>query len=598
MVQIPTTKRQFYNTAAKANTLAAYADALQPAMQNAQKIFMDQQKIKIETNATKARIEADDYVNNMRLKYQGNPDSPEFKQAVSGGLNDIFNSYGEGIDPIARGEWNITANKMMGAYDLSNNEWIINQRAQNAKLDVAEKMALDYDLAFRHGSTGNAAAGAAELDESYNNLFEYAKNNMGETEARKLLKDYNKKYMLNYLNGLMNNNPAAVEQVLNDKAIQNAIGGESQAKTLKDMAHNQALKNMRKYNQEQEVRKKYAYNQFLVKPDKTIADLEAYKENFEPDMSDAKYDRLMRTITERNDDAQTETVTDIETAGELKNLSSNILGTLGDMDSYLGKVKDFLEDVRKKQKEGKLSVEQAQNYQQLAMNTVNNPEIKQAVNNMPDFNNFTKVIPVPERKPKYQDMDWMEESISQSGNYDTYDRVFEDLRKEAKGADTDEKQQVLLQKITNFAEHVAMDNANKGFLDGDAKKLVDKAEELAKQAVFKRNFYKLPQRGYWGTFKRMWGWNSIEDHYKIRRDIDYIAKNAMKEYISLLSKGDVEGANKAYEKGMQDAIMRRYKEFIPEGTKMEPGKTILNLEGTPCMFMGFGATDICVKVND
>lgn len=239
MVQIPTTKRKYYNTTAKTNTLAAYAEALKPAMQNAQQIFMDQQKIKIQTNATKARIEADDYVNNMRLQYQGNPDSPEFKQAIQGGLDDIFNRYGDDIDPIARGEWNLTANKLSGAYELSNNEWIISQRAQNAKLDVAENINANLNLARRAGINGNWQAGVADYKESYAELFDYAKKNMGETNARALLKDYEQQYMTSFINGMAESNPAAAMKALENPEILDMVGDEQAQRTIKQLVKKQ-----------------------------------------------------------------------------------------------------------------------------------------------------------------------------------------------------------------------------------------------------------------------------------------------------------------------------------------------------------------------
>jgi hypothetical protein len=607
MVQIPTTERKFYDTTPKANTLALYADALKPAVQNANKIFMDQQRIKIATKSTQARIEADDYVKQMRLQFQGNPDSPEFKQTIQSGLSDIFNRYGEDIDPMAKGEWNLTANKMTGAYELSNNDWIINQREDNAKLDIAEKMAIDFDLAYKHGANGNVVAGRDDLQDSYNNLLDYAQKNMGETEARKLLKDYERKYTLNYLNGLMKSNPAAAKQMLEDEKTQQVIGSKSAVDTLKKMSADSEVKQMKKYIQEQNTRQQHAYLKFLKMENPTIADLEAYKDNFEPDMPDAKYDRLLKMINERNPEADTNVDVDIETSKELKSIMSFPSVSIADLNKYLDKAIEFVEKVKKKNKEGKLSLEQSDNYSNLAINAAQNKDVREAINNIPDFDAFKKIVPVPAREPEYKEpkeetteqADFFEESIGQYANYEKYDRVLEDLRKEAKDADTEEKQQDLLKKITNFASHVQYDEDNNNFLKDDAKKLIDKAENLAKQAVFKRNLYNMPQPGFWRESARFaFNWfSSIEDR-NMRKDIDYIAKDTMASYIGALSSGDVEGANKIYEEGMHKAIMRRYKRFIPEGTKLEAGKTILNLEGTPCIFMGFGATDICVRVDD
>lgn len=239
MVQIPTTERKFYDTTPKANTLALYADALKPAVQNANKIFMDQQRIKIATKSTQARIDADDYVKQMRLQYQGNPDSPEFKQVIQSGLSDIFERYGEDIDPMAKGEWNLTANKMTGAYELSNNDWIINQREENAKLDVAENINANLKLARRAGSGGNWQAGVEDFKNSYAQLFDYAQKNMGETNARKLLKDYEQQYMTSFINGMAESNPSAALKALEQPEIADMIGDEQAQKTIKQLVKKQ-----------------------------------------------------------------------------------------------------------------------------------------------------------------------------------------------------------------------------------------------------------------------------------------------------------------------------------------------------------------------
>ena len=588
MVQIPTTERKFYDTTPKANSLALYADALKPAVQNANKIFMDQQKIKIATRSTQARIDADDYVKQMRLQYQGNPDSPEFKQAIQSGLNDIFERYGEDIDPMAKGEWNLTANKMTGAYELSNNDWIIKQRAENAKLDVAEKMAIDFDLAYKHGANGNVVAGRDDLQDSYNNLLDYAQKNMGETEARKLLKDYERKYTLNYLNGLMNSNPAAAKKMLEDEKTQQVIGSKSAVDTLKKMSADSEVKQMKKYIQEQNTRQQYAYLKFLNMENPTIADLEAYKDNFEPDMPDAKYDRMLKMINDRNSEAETDTSTDIETAKELKSIMSipgmNITG----LGNYLDLATKFVEGVKKKNKEGKLSLAQSDNYSNLAIEAAQNKEVRDAINNMPDFDAFQKIVPVPTRKPK------MEVAVFKTP--DEVDKRFSELDNMPNV--TSEEQRALIENTDDFMNAVYA-SARNGIIDESEKEdYINKINKLIKNKVFKHNINKMPQPGFWREQARFaFDWFSSVDNMKMRHDIDNVAAKTIESMIRAYNNRDYEGAEKIYRDGIEKAIMRRYAKWIPEGTKLEPGKTILNLEGIPCKFMGFGATDICVEVE-
>lgn len=606
MVQIPTTQRQFHNTTTKANTLALYADALKPAVQNANKIFMQQQKIKIDTRATQARIEADDYVNNMRLQYQGNPDSPEFKQAISGGLHDIFERYGQDIDPMAKGDWNLTANKMTGAYDLSNNEWIIKQRADNAKVDIAEKMAIDFDLAYKHGSNGNVAAGKADLEDSYGKLFEYAKSNMGETEAKKLLKDYQRKYTLNYLNGLMNSNPAAAQQMLNDKKTQEVIGSERAVKTLKKISADSEIKQMKKYNQDKRIRQEYAWNMFKDKKDKTIADLEAYKDNFEPDMTDAKYDRALKMITERNEEADTNVGVDIETAKELQVLAKSKDVSSDDMESYLKNVSSFIDNVQAKNKEGKLSAQQMDNYMHLAMESVNNKDLKENIAYMPDFSTFNSII-FPDKNNSLSaqieenyPLNLPKTDVVGFENEDELSKSFEELQNMA--SETKEERDAFIENVAQFSEKLYSTESS-GVIDFEkSKKYQNDLWNLLKDKTFMNSLNKLPQEAAWKQILRnsipYYNAKSQYDALSMKLDIDNVARNTMEEVMKAYSQGDFEGAEKAYKEGMEKAIRRKYAKWIPAGMKLEPGKTILNLWGIPCKFMGFGATDICVEVEE
>lgn len=350
MVQIPTTQRQFHNTTTKVNTLALYADALKPAVQNANKIFMQQQKIKIDTRATQARIEADDYVNNMRLQYQGNPDSPEFKQAISGGLHDIFERYGQDIDPMAKGEWNLTANKMTGAYDLSNNEWIIKQRADNAKVDVAENINANLKLAYRAGNGGNWKAGVEDFKNSYGQLFEYAKNNMGETDARKLLQDYEKQYMTSFINGMAEKNPAAALKALEQPEIMGMIGDEQAQKTIKQLVKKQKAL----YDHNNKIRQvdlEYNLSEKLdsIPASQALQLLDANEGNVSQRYYKAKKKALLSSLgitAETRADEAADILLDIDS---LKQYATD------DVKEYYKRAQNILSDIEEKYAEGRLS---------------------------------------------------------------------------------------------------------------------------------------------------------------------------------------------------------------------------------------------------
>lgn len=219
MVRVPTTERQFYNTARKVNTLAAAANALMPAVQQYKQTLLDQQKIKIDTNLTKARIDLDNLNNKYRLANQGNPDNPEAKLKLQQDMHKILSDYGAGIDPIAKMDWERSANKLASGYEIANNDWAFKQRAENVKLDVAENINANLSLARSSGMRGDIGAAVADYANSYNQLFSYALKNMGETDARQLLVNYEEQYMESYINGLASVNPQAALEALKQPEI-------------------------------------------------------------------------------------------------------------------------------------------------------------------------------------------------------------------------------------------------------------------------------------------------------------------------------------------------------------------------------------------
>ena len=219
MVRIPTTERQFYNTVKKVNTLGAYAAALLPAAQGYKQTLLDQQKVKIDTNLTKARIELDNLNNQYRLDNQGNPDNPDAKLKLQQDMRNVLNRFGAEIDPIAKLDWERSANKLVSGFDISNNDWAFKQRAENAKVDVAENINANLSLARSAGMRGDIGSAVADYANSYNQLYSYAAKNMGETDARKLLVDYEEQFMQSYINGLAEVNPQAALEALKQPEI-------------------------------------------------------------------------------------------------------------------------------------------------------------------------------------------------------------------------------------------------------------------------------------------------------------------------------------------------------------------------------------------
>lgn len=249
MVNIPTTDRQFYDTTKKVNTLATFADALKPAAEDMRKTLVDQQNIRIETNATKGRTEADEFVRGLQLKYQKTPNSSEYKQELKEGLSAIWKKYGSDIDPLMQGQWAQTVNKLNLAYDQASSDWAWKQRQENAKLDLAEGMNANYNMAYTHGKNNNLTAAILDLDYSYEHMRENVAKSLGEVEADKLMKNYKKQFIKNFVDGQIQTDPEAALQALNNKDIAAVFDNEKETDEMKNYAISKldSLKKQAKY---------------------------------------------------------------------------------------------------------------------------------------------------------------------------------------------------------------------------------------------------------------------------------------------------------------------------------------------------------------
>lgn len=242
MVHIPTTERQHYNTTKKLNTLGAYARELAGAADDYRKELVRQQQIKVNTESTKMRVESDKFVQEWRLANQANPDNEDAKAQLQSGLQEIYGRYGNNIDPIAKMDWDVTVNKINSAYEIANNQWAINQRAENTKLDVADGMNANFELARSYGRSGNLAGALADYANSYAQLNSYAAQNMGATEARKLLDNYDEEFLTSYLNGLAEVDANAAMQTMKQPEVAKVFAGKDSEEMMTKIINKQIAK--------------------------------------------------------------------------------------------------------------------------------------------------------------------------------------------------------------------------------------------------------------------------------------------------------------------------------------------------------------------
>lgn len=275
MVSIPTTQREFFNTQPKVNTLGAVASALEPAAKTYKRQLVEQQRVKIDTESTKARVEIDNLVNQWQLQNQSRPDDPEARAQLKSDIQDILNRYGSQIDPVAKMDWDRTAGKLSSAYELGMNTWARNQRAENVKLDVAENINANLTLARNSGRSGNLDAGLSDYINSYHQLYNYASRNMGETEARKLLLDYEEEFMGSFITGLSETDPQAAMEALKRPEIAASFKNQGAQDVMMKIVNKQiALRNFQNKTNEFLTEQKLATELDNLPTDKALQVLE------------------------------------------------------------------------------------------------------------------------------------------------------------------------------------------------------------------------------------------------------------------------------------------------------------------------------------
>ena len=223
MVHIPTTERKYEQIPQKVNSLQAYSSALLKPAQEYQQEIKRQQDIKINSNLMQAQVDADEFMREHQLKFQANPNSPEAQAELKSGLQNIYNRYGQNIDPMFRQNWQIASNKSQSAYQIVNNRWVEQQRMKNAELDVADGMNAALKLARSSGVSGNIDKGLADYENSASQLYAYARENLGETNARALMSDYEEQYITSFIEGVASKNPQQALSLLNNPEISAAF---------------------------------------------------------------------------------------------------------------------------------------------------------------------------------------------------------------------------------------------------------------------------------------------------------------------------------------------------------------------------------------
>ena len=312
MANIPTTERKFYDNSVKVNSLGATSSALVSAAKDMQRTYMQQQQIKIDTNSTKARVEIDEFTNQWRLANQGNPNNQEARKEWQNGVQEILNKYGSEIDPIAGQSWNLTATKLTESYNQGLNQWAITQNAENVKLDIADNMVANFQLAKNAGISGDIESAKANFVNSYKQLYGYAVGSLGETGAREVLKDYEENFMTSFIDGLSRENPKQALELLKQPEIQASFKTKDTYDIMENIVKKQIAQNdfnsmVAQYNNQLELSEK------LEQSDSYVDALHVLEEN-KGLVSDKYYKTMKKSLMSSagiDADTQAETASEI-----------------------------------------------------------------------------------------------------------------------------------------------------------------------------------------------------------------------------------------------------------------------------------------------
>lgn len=530
MVRIPTTERQFYNTTPKVNTLAVTADALLPPSKQYTQTLKNQQKVKIDTNSNKARADIDNLQHQWQLDNQANPDNPKARAKFQAGMQKILNQYGSEIDPIARMEWTVAANRIKSAYDIANNDWARKQKAENTKLDVAENINLNLDMAYKNGLQGNVLGGWANLDNSYRQLHSYASANMGETEAKALLSDYRSDFTTSFVNGLIESNPQAALDFLDNEDNRKALKYERKVGSLRNLAEKQLKSYKTQIKEDFNLNKSLAFIKFLNEP--TFDNLDFYATNYEPQMSDEKYKRLVEHVESLNNNAVTENP-EVFFAG-IKANADMPTGTPQEKQAFLDSTVKYIDGLYSSNRSGKLRREDVETLKKLSVGMVENEEMKQQLKSLPDGMEFGRIlanVPLPQPEiPQISDIVEIKDNravlkpriTSRSG---LTRRVKETKKKEEETAapmpviyESEGEAEAALDELKELPAGTENDKKEvlrlaqeiyagiyKGSMSydlGDVQDLYDELSEIAADKLF--SLGELPQTGIWDTAKQSW----------------------------------------------------------------------------------------------
>ncbi len=226
MVQIPTTNRQYYDTVHKQSSLDAYAKGVGNGLSQIGNVMDDIQNVKITASLSDAKNKIKLKELELRNKYESNPDDPAFKQEFDAYVNTVYDEQRTNINPFYRGAFNQKARELTKLLNTDNDVWRFKQNGVNLENDmkrIADGLMMD---AYDAGNTGDYATAEQVFEQNMASLIPAANKYLGTEKAGEAIEKMKKMYLAQFAQGMIDDNPAGAEALLNDKVFEQKVGGE------------------------------------------------------------------------------------------------------------------------------------------------------------------------------------------------------------------------------------------------------------------------------------------------------------------------------------------------------------------------------------
>lgn len=178
-----------------------------------------------------------------RVKYEADPAAgiAEYKKA----RDQLANEYGSKINPFYRGQWNAKILDMSSRDNLSQEAWSIDQGKRNVVQSVNTSVSNYLKQAMNDGlnyGTTNGGDIQAVLNNvsGRNDIYNFAKENLGEITAQKLLTDFDNDYVKTFVSGVGDSNPRKAMSLLDDEAVKAKFNNPEQWLTMRNAMERRA----------------------------------------------------------------------------------------------------------------------------------------------------------------------------------------------------------------------------------------------------------------------------------------------------------------------------------------------------------------------